>query len=78
MITIRVYLVNGRRFEYDVTTTEKAREHADAIVNRGWRTDDENDLIYFPPHQVLKVVIKGGKSASFYPTKKGEEIIGNK
>lgn len=74
MITIRIYMQDGRRFEYDLDTIEEARDHAHRIVNYGWRGDEKEDLVYYPVHQINKVKIIGGAKAAYYPTRDGEEI----
>ena len=80
-VTIIVYMEDGRRFEYEVVDCKKAREHMHRIVNFGWRgketvkgnsaNPDTEDLVYYPVHQINKVVAKGcGKEAYIeYPTK---------
>ncbi len=55
MITINVYMQDGRVFHYDVKDAVKAREHAHRIVTLGWRNSAGNLLEYYPVHQVLKV-----------------------
>lgn len=74
MTTIRVYLNDGRRFEYDVISPEKAREHAHRIINYGWRSDEDGDFVYYPITQINKVVIKHGATIAYYPTKKDSDI----
>ena len=54
-ITIRVYLDDGRVYEYEVEGADKAREHAAAIVMGGYRHNDGNTFEHYPPHRVLKV-----------------------
>lgn len=55
MITISVYLQDGRVYKYDVVNAVKAREHAHRIVNYGWRNNEDGVECYYPVHQVLKV-----------------------
>ena len=57
MTTIKVYLQDGRVYEYDIHADDptKAREHAHRIVNYGWRNWEEGRECYYPVHQVLKV-----------------------
>jgi len=70
-ITIKIYLEDGRRFKYEVANCKKAREHMHRIVNFGWRTEEDGNLVYYPVHQVNKVVAIGcGKEAYVeYPAK---------
>ena len=59
MITINVYMQDGRLFEYEVDDSVKAREHAHRIVNYGWRNVNGKGIMeYYPVHQVLKVTFK--------------------
>lgn len=60
-VTIDVYIDDGRVFYYDVGSTGKAREHADAIIKTGYRhvaAGDLTTLECFPPHRISKVKIK--------------------
>jgi hypothetical protein len=56
MNLISVYMDDGRVFEYTVTSPDKAREHASAIVTTGYRHNEGDTLEWYPPHRVLKVV----------------------
>lgn len=62
MAKISVYLENGNVHEYDVGLGEAvAREHANAIIQTGYRsvTEDAPDIFtYWPPHQIKKVKVK--------------------
>jgi len=55
MTTIKVYLVDGRVYEYKVDNPTKAREHAHRIITNGWRNNEEGRECYYPVWQVLKV-----------------------
>ena len=56
MITIKVYLQDGRVDNYDVSDAKKAREHAHRIINYGWRNvNTEGIMEYYPVHQIVKV-----------------------
>lgn len=52
---ISVYLDDGRVFEYEVSSAEKVREHAHAIIQTGYRHNDGNVFEHYPPHRILKV-----------------------
>jgi len=65
---IKVYMQDGRIFEYEVSAPQKAREHCHRIINYGWRCDEEKDLVYYPVHQINKVVICGGAKVAYYRT----------
>jgi hypothetical protein len=58
-ILISVYLDDGRVFDYNVPTIEKAREHASAIVKGGYRsvTAGSGVMEHYPPHRILKVKV---------------------
>lgn len=66
-ITISVYLDDGRVFEYPVSTAEKAREHAYAIVTGGYRHTVDQCLEHYPPHRILKVKASGSGIGTMYP-----------
>lgn len=54
--TIKVYLDDGRIFEYDVNSEEKVREHAAAIVKGGYHHNDGKGIFeHYPPRRILKV-----------------------
>ena len=69
-IEIKVYMEDGRRFSYFVIDASKAREHAHRIINYGWRTTENDNLVYYPVHQVNKVVVIGRAKDAYveYPT----------
>ena len=56
-ITIRVYMDDGRVYEYSVVNADKAREHAAAICATGYRHNDGVVFEHYPPHRVLKVQV---------------------
>ena len=68
MNKISIYLDDGRVFEYNVSSPEKGREHASAIVNTGYRhtSKDSDDLEWYPPHRIVKVKVAGGGESSLY------------
>lgn len=55
MITISVYLQDGRIFEYEVANETKGREHAHRIGTLGWRNWEDGNECYYPAHQIRKV-----------------------
>ena len=55
MVTVNVYMQDGRVFGYDVSNSTKAREHAHRIITNGWRNVTDGVMEYYPIHQVLKV-----------------------
>ena len=57
MTTIKVYMKDGRVFEYDVEDA-KAREHAGRIVTEGYRNLTGDMMEYYPVHTVFKVTFK--------------------
>lgn len=57
-VKVSVYLQDGRVYNYYVSSSEKAREHAHQIVSKGWRNVVDGKMEYYPSHQVLKVVFK--------------------
>lgn len=61
MITINVYMQDGRVFKYDVVNGNKAREHAHRIITTGWRNVTNNIMEYYPVHQILKVAFTDPK-----------------
>lgn len=69
MNTIHIYLDDGRVFEYEVSNPDKAREHASAIINTGYRHTAEGVLEYYPPHRILKVKATGEHIDTSYPDK---------
>jgi hypothetical protein len=52
---VQVYLDDGRVFEYEVSSAEKVREHAAAIIKGGYRHNDGKVFEHYPPHRLLKV-----------------------
>jgi hypothetical protein len=56
-VTIQVYLDDGRVYTYDVGNTDKAREHATAIIQGGYRHNDGTVFEHYPPHRILKVKV---------------------
>jgi len=66
--TVRVYVDNGVVYEYDVTSPEKGREHAAAIIATGYRHNDgKGEFEHYPPHRIDKVKIVGGPVPTLYP-----------
>lgn len=67
MLTVSVYIDDGRVFEYDVSDGLKGREHASAIVKTGYRHTPEgtNDLEWYPPYRIVKVKIPGGGESAY-------------
>jgi hypothetical protein len=65
---ISVYMEFGVVFEYEVDTVERAREHASAIMQTGYRhtPKDSNDLDWYPPHRIAKIRVSGGGESSNY------------
>lgn len=63
--TLRVYLDNGVVFEYEVSSPESAREHADAIISRGYRHNNGEVFEHYPPHRIQKVKVLGGVPTSY-------------
>jgi hypothetical protein len=57
LTTVQVYLDDGRVFNYEVADQWKAREHASAIVQSGYRHNDGQVLEHYPPWRILKVKI---------------------
>jgi hypothetical protein len=68
MLTLRVYLDDGRVFEYDLPNPSKVREHAAAIVKGGYRHNDGTGTFeHYPPHRILKVASVGRPVPTNYP-----------
>lgn len=64
---VEVYIDDGRVFSYNVSSPDKGREHAAAIVKTGYRhTTEELDLEWYPPHRIVKVKVKGGCESTQY------------
>jgi len=68
MIKLSVYMDDGRVFEYDVSSPDKAREHASAIIITGYRhtPKETDDLEWYPPHRINKIKINGGGETTKY------------
>ena len=57
---VSVYLDDGRVFEYEVDSPEKAREHSHAIVKGGYRHNNGDGVFeHYGSHRVLKVKCTG-------------------
>ena len=65
VVTISVYIDDGRVFEYDVASAEKVREHAAAIIKDGYRHNDGDTFEHYPPWRILKV--KSANVPTMYP-----------
>lgn len=65
---ISVYLDTGVVCEYAVSSPEKGREHAAAIIKYGYRSTgkDSGDLEWFPPHRIEKVKVSGAAESTQY------------
>ena len=61
MITITVYMNDGRCFKYEVEDSVKAREHAHRIINFGWRNVINGIMEYYPPYKINKVTFPDPK-----------------
>jgi hypothetical protein len=69
MIQIKVYLDDGRIFEYEVADAAKGREHASAIISGGYRHNPGSEYLeHYPPWRILKVKLVGDIPTS-YPDK---------
>lgn len=71
MYTILVYLDDGRVFSYQVSTEEKVREHASAIVKGGYRHNDGEIFEHYPSHRILKVKCNQPISTNYKDTTQG-------
>lgn len=72
MVDLIIYMQDGRTFTYKVEGAIKAREHAHRIITQGWRNIEDNVMVYYPVHQVLKVKFdmpKKDKLATEYQAK---------
>jgi hypothetical protein len=58
MYIIEVYMDDGRVFSYKVSTHDKVREHASAIIATGYRHNDGVVFEHYPPHRISKVKSK--------------------
>ena len=67
MITIAVYLDDGRVFEYDINDATKAREHTHAIIMTGYRHTVAGCLEHYLPHRISKVKATGDGIGTMYP-----------
>jgi hypothetical protein len=67
--TIKVYMDDGRVFSYNVEGDDKAREHAAAIAEHGYRHNDGNIFEHYPAWRVLKVKVTGGTIPTSYVDK---------
>ena len=65
-IVIAVYLDDGRVFEYEVSSPDKAREHTFAIVQTGYRHSTCDGLEHYPPHRITKVKAIGSSITTMY------------
>lgn len=65
MYKVEVYLDDGRVFSYEVSSPEKVREHASAIISGGYRHNDGKVFEHYPPHRILKV--KSSNIDTMYP-----------
>ena len=53
---IKVYIDDGRIFEYEVNSPDKVREHSSAIIKSGYRHNDgKGEFEHYPPHRILKI-----------------------
>lgn len=65
---VSVYIDDGRVFFYFVGSADKAREHAAAIVEGGYRHNDgHGEFEHYPAHRIKKVKISGGAVPTKYP-----------
>ena len=71
MSKVSVYLDTGVVREYTVSSPEKGREHAAAIIKTGYRStpEDSDDLEWFPPHRIEKVKVEGAGESTQYRDK---------
>ena len=63
--TIKVYMDDGRVYEYEVFGDDKAREHAAAIVEHGYRHNDGIVFEHYPVWRILKVKVVGSLPTSY-------------
>lgn len=66
MFTIMVYLDDGRIYQYKVESASKAREHAAAIAEHGYRHNDGETFEHYPAWRVLKVKVIGGIPSHYF------------
>ena len=57
MATVKVYLVSGVVYEYEIVNPNKGREHAYKIMNEGYRHNDGKEFVWYGPHWIDKVKI---------------------
>lgn len=55
MYKISVYLDDGRVYFYEVSSSDKVREHVSAIIATGYRHNDGSVFEHYPPHRIMKV-----------------------
>ena len=60
-VKINVYFIDGRVSSYYVDNGEKAREHAHAIITKGWRNVSNGIMEYYPIHKIDKVTFDDPK-----------------
>lgn len=68
---VQVYIDDGRVFSYKVSSADKVREHADAIIKGGYRHNDGKVFEHYPPSRIVKV-----KCDQSIPTKYTDEVSG--
>ncbi len=71
MSKVSVYLNNGLVFDYDVNDPMKGRDQMEAIIKSGYRSTpkDSDDLTWWPPHKIEKVVVEGAGESTTYKDK---------
>ena len=68
---INIYIDDGRVFSYEVANKAKLREHAHAIVQTGYRSDNEEGFTHYPPHRILKVTGPPSVDTQYVDTARG-------
>jgi len=71
MIKMYIYFKNGNVYSYEVTSAEKAREHAEKIWSTGYRTKVEDRHEWFGPHYLDKICWDG-QDVTYLAEKYGE------
>ncbi len=71
VFTIKVYLDDGRIFEYDVNSEASVREHSAAIAKGGYRHNDGSTFEHYPPHRILKIKCEGDVYTSYQDRQSG-------
>lgn len=71
MNTISVYIDDGRVYEYEVVSPDKAREHAAAIAANGYRHNDGTVFEHYPAWRVLKIKVSGVVPTKYHDTASG-------